>query len=76
VESGYLVVGVWLTLLMISSHGHVDEDTRSLVEQKLADKDIMGKRPASSGWRGGTVWLVPTQKNIAEWQPIARRSLR
>jgi hypothetical protein len=61
---------------MISSHDRVDEDVRGLIEQKLADKGILAERPASSGWRGGTVWLVPTQKDIAEWQPIARRSLR
>jgi 2',3'-cyclic-nucleotide 3'-phosphodiesterase len=60
---------------MISSHGHVDEDVKRLIEQKLEEKGIMAKTRASGGWSGGTVWLVPTQKDTAEWQPIARRSL-
>jgi hypothetical protein len=60
---------------MISSHDRVDEDVRSLVERKLAEKYIMAKESPSSGWIGGTVWLVPTYKDIAEWQPIARRRL-
>jgi galactokinase len=76
VEFGCPAIGVWLTLLMISSHHRVDEDARRVVEQKLAEKGILAERSASSGWRGGTVWLVPTQKDISQWQPIARRSLR
>jgi len=27
------------------------------------------------GWRGGRVWLVPTDKPIAEWKPVAERVL-
>lgn len=27
------------------------------------------------GWDGGVVWLVPTDKPIAEWKPIATREL-
>lgn len=26
-------------------------------------------------WEGGIVWLVPTDRSIAEWKPIATRSL-
>lgn len=74
-ESSYPAVGVWLTLLMISSHERVDEDVRRSVERKLAEKDITAKGSPSSGWAGGTVWLVPTYKDIAEWKPIARRRL-
>jgi len=60
---------------MVSSHERVDEDVRRLVERKLAEKDIMAEGSPRGGWTGGTVWLVPTYKDIAEWQPIARRSL-
>jgi 2',3'-cyclic-nucleotide 3'-phosphodiesterase len=60
---------------MISSHENVDEDVKHVIEEKLAEKDIMAKTREGGGWSGGTVWLVPTQKDIAEWQPIARRSL-
>lgn len=27
------------------------------------------------GWEGGTVWLVPTDRAIGEWTPIATRTL-
>jgi 2',3'-cyclic-nucleotide 3'-phosphodiesterase len=27
------------------------------------------------GWDGGVVWLVPTDKPITEWKPIATREL-
>lgn len=27
------------------------------------------------GWEGGVVWLVPTDKDIAAWKPIATRTL-
>ncbi|KAK8103651.1 2- 3 cyclic phosphodiesterase [Apiospora kogelbergensis] len=27
------------------------------------------------GWKGGVVWLVPTDKPIDEWKPIATRTL-
>ncbi len=29
----------------------------------------------SNGWDGGVVWLVPTDRPIAEWKPIAVREL-
>jgi 2',3'-cyclic-nucleotide 3'-phosphodiesterase len=76
VRFSYPAVGVWLILLLVSSDERVDEDVRRLVERKLAEKDVMAEESPSSGWTGGTVWLVPTYKDIAEWQPIARRSLR
>ncbi|KAK4234158.1 2',3'-cyclic-nucleotide 3'-phosphodiesterase [Achaetomium macrosporum] len=28
-----------------------------------------------NGWDGGVIWLVPTDKPIAEWKPIATRQL-
>ena len=28
-----------------------------------------------SGWEGGVVWLVPTDKPISEWKPIATKAL-
>lgn len=27
------------------------------------------------GWTGGEVWLVPTEREVKEWLPIARRKL-
>lgn len=28
------------------------------------------------GWEGGDVWLVPTDKDIKEWKPVATRPLK
>lgn len=28
-----------------------------------------------NGWDGGVVWLVPTDKDIKDWKPIAKRVL-
>ncbi|KAK1782415.1 2',3'-cyclic-nucleotide 3'-phosphodiesterase [Copromyces sp. CBS 386.78] len=28
-----------------------------------------------NGWNGGVVWLVPTDKDIKDWKPIAKRVL-
>lgn len=28
-----------------------------------------------SGWVGGVVWLVPTDRPIGQWKPIAVREL-
>jgi hypothetical protein len=61
---------------MISSHEHVNGEVKRSVEHELAEKGILAKRRARGGWSGGEVWLVPTQRDIADWQPVARRSLR
>jgi 2',3'-cyclic-nucleotide 3'-phosphodiesterase len=29
-----------------------------------------------NGWRGGSLWVVPTFKPVAEWIPIAVRDLK
>lgn len=29
----------------------------------------------STGWEGGIVWLVPTDRDINDWKPIATRTL-
>ncbi len=30
---------------------------------------------AGRGWDGGVIWLVPTDRPIPEWKPIATRTL-
>lgn len=37
-----------------------------------SDADMAG---GWDGWEGGVVWLVPTDKPIPEWKPIAMRAL-
>lgn len=31
--------------------------------------------PDSLSTKGGEIWLVPTSKPLAEWQPIAKREI-
>jgi 2',3'-cyclic-nucleotide 3'-phosphodiesterase len=43
-----------------------------LSEETPAGTDAGGRW---DGWDGGVIWLVPTDKPIAEWKPIATRQL-
>jgi len=49
----------------------------TLVEEAERKLDAAGvqSRGEDSGWMGGRVWLVPTERPIGEWQPVAERSL-
>ena len=44
---------------------------------RLSGEESAGTEPDSGldGWDGGVVWLVPTDRPIAEWKPIATREL-
>jgi hypothetical protein len=57
-----------------SSHDSVSEDVKGRVEGKLAKSGIIGIGQADDGWTGGSVRLVPTDGEVADWEPIARRS--
>ena len=39
------------------------------------DTPTLGDENGWGGWEGGVVWLVPTDKPISEWSPIATRTL-
>ncbi|KAK7914059.1 hypothetical protein PG985_011762 [Apiospora marii] len=44
----------------------------------LSSSSSEGANDTSSkqgGWKGGVVWLVPTDRPISEWKPIATRTL-
>ncbi|KAM0722007.1 hypothetical protein Q7P37_002933 [Cladosporium fusiforme] len=60
---------------LLYSQEPVSEDAKRSLEHKLAEKDIIVKGDTSSSWRGGTIWLVPTGKDVTDWHPVARRSL-
>ncbi|KXJ89718.1 2',3'-cyclic-nucleotide 3'-phosphodiesterase [Microdochium bolleyi] len=48
------------------------------VEDAGAVLSASGSTPSSepgAGWEGGVVWLVPTDRPISEWKPIATRTL-
>lgn len=56
----------------------LDEATMSKVEKSVREAGIAldGKgEEGIIGWEGGTVWLVPTDKPLGEWKPIATRTL-
>lgn len=44
---------------------------------KLAEDDHDSNEEGSgwNGWDGGVIWLVPTDKPIADWKPIAAREI-
>ncbi|KAI9655282.1 MAG: hypothetical protein M1821_005429 [Bathelium mastoideum] len=48
----------------------------ALEDVQIKFKDTEQPRAGSiGGWVGGTVWLVPTDRDISMWQPIATRDL-
>ncbi|KAF3763447.1 2, 3 cyclic phosphodiesterase [Cryphonectria parasitica EP155] len=58
----------------------IDEAKLKEIEQAVQEAGITlsqdkGKSERFDGWDGGIVWLVPTDKDIAEWKPIATRLL-
>ena len=59
-----------------------DETLKEITEVvRKAGVNLEGKESEGTedkgfgGWDGGVVWLVPTDKPIAEWKPIATREL-
>ncbi|RYP22121.1 hypothetical protein DL765_001880 [Monosporascus sp. GIB2] len=40
----------------------------------LAESDS-GAQGGLNGWEGGVVWLVPTDKPVGDWKPIATKTL-
>lgn len=44
------------------------------VEEALVAAGVQSQGQAS-GWVGGRVWLVPTEKAIKDWSPAAERML-
>lgn len=62
-----------------SAQGKVEEQNMSLVERDLVDMEFvfedgkLGAEGTMSGWSGGRIWLVTTDKAIEEWQPVAER---
>ncbi|KUI59973.1 2',3'-cyclic-nucleotide 3'-phosphodiesterase [Cytospora mali] len=55
----------------------IDEAKLNEVERIVRESGVSFREPSgeNTGWKGGVVWLVPTDKNIAEWKPIATRTL-
>lgn len=49
----------------------------TLVEEAERELEAAGvqSQGEDSGWTGGRVWLVPTERPIEEWQPVAEWNL-
>ena len=64
----------------------IDDAKLDTVTKAVTDAGIqLGEKPESitkgeegawSGWDGGVVWLVPTDRAISVWKPIAVKELR
>jgi len=57
-----------------SSKDSVTEDVKRRIEGKLAKSGMSAIGELDRGWTGGSVWLVPTDGDVADWEPIAKRS--
>ncbi|KAK7717800.1 hypothetical protein SLS63_010655 [Diaporthe eres] len=55
----------------------IDEAKLEEVEDAVEESGVkLGETSHEmGGWQGGTVWLVPTERGIENWKPIATRTL-
>lgn len=61
---------------MRSADVPISDDQRKELERVVEEAAVdLSGRGDMGGWKGGVVWLVSTEKPIAEWQPIATRPL-
>lgn len=61
---------------MTSGDEPINETKLKEVEKAVLDAGVaFEETDGAHGWEQGTIWLVPTDRHIAEWRPIATRSL-
>lgn len=55
----------------------IGEDELRAIEEvvRRAGVALGGEGEGVGGWEGGVVWLVPTDRSIDEWKPMATRTL-
>lgn len=56
----------------------IDEAKLREIEKAVLEAEVALEGSGSdglNGWEGGDVWLVPTDRDIPEWKPIATRAL-
>lgn len=60
-----------------SGNTTIDKGKLQEIEKTVQESGIgLGEAAAgSTGWQGGVVWLVPTDRDIKDWKPIATRAL-
>lgn len=51
------------------------KEIQKVVEEAGVALNATSGSEGIGSWEGGVVWLVPTDKSIAEWKPIATRTL-
>ena len=66
---------VWLIVRLYSSHDSVSESSKKSIEDELAKNGVALNEQLGLGWKGGSVWLVPTDGDVVDWHPVARKSL-
>lgn len=56
---------------------NIDEKKLGEIEEtvKRSGVGLGEKSHGMGGWEGGVVWLVPTERGIKDWKPIATRTL-
>lgn len=67
----------WLTRSsgdMPIDEAKLKEVETAVLQAGLSLQEVDGSQGAT-GWEGGTVWLVPTERDMDEWKPIATRTL-
>lgn len=55
----------------------IGEEKLKDIEELVQESGVSFNEPSggSTGWEGGIVWLVPTDRDITAWKPIATRTL-
>jgi hypothetical protein len=49
------------------------EELQAKAVQAVIDAGLFTADGKGAGWKGGSLWIVPTFKPIEEWVPIATR---
>lgn len=55
----------------------IDEAKLKQIEDAVKESGLSFENASHDmgGWKGGIVWLVPTERDIEKWKPIATRTL-
>lgn len=55
----------------------IDEAKLKQIEDDVKESGLSFENASHgmAGWEGGIVWLVPTERGIENWKPIATRTL-
>lgn len=82
-KRAHVIGHAWLTTgRSVSGDTPLDEAALRKVEELVQSKGVFlegidnaSAQDGLSGWEGGVVWLVPTDKPVTDWKPIATRTI-